>query len=135
MTNKQHALVGNILATLSFLMTAYTTLSLNLNSADTVVSSAFTVGTFIGLSFNFILHVLTWIAYVRIGKTGDKGWKIFLLVIAIIWILGAVFGILGGFIMGVGGIELLGALSQLVGSIFFIIAFALKPQNITISNG
>ena len=135
MTNKQHALVGNILATLSFLMTAYTTLSLNLNSADTVVSSAFTVGIFIGLSFNFILHVLTWIAYVKKRKKENKGWKIFLLVIAIIWILGAVFGILGGFIMGVGGIELLGALSQLVGSIFFIIAFALKPQNITISNG
>ena len=37
--------------------------------------------------------------------------------------------------MGVGGIELLGALSQLAGSIFLIIAFALKPQNITISNG
>ncbi|MBR2763317.1 MAG: hypothetical protein IKD51_03545, partial [Lactococcus sp.] len=75
------------------MITAYTTLSFNLDSADAVVSSAFTVGVFIGLGFNLILHVLTWIAYVMIGKTSDKGWKIFLLVIGIIWIVGAIFGI------------------------------------------
>ena len=134
MTSKQNALVGNILTTISFLITAYTTLSFNLDSADAVVSSAFTVGVFIGLGFNLILHVLTWIAYVMIGKTSDKGWKIFLLVIGIIWIVGAVFGVFGGLILGAGGADLLGSLSQLAGSIFFILAFAIKSKDIAISN-
>lgn len=147
MTSKQHALVGNILTTISFLITAYTTLSFNLDSADAVVSSAFTVGVFIGLGFNLILHVLTWIAYVMIGKTSDKGWKIFLLVIGIIWIVGAIFAIFlatvmlvvisvnGDDLMSVAVVKFLGEVLQLAGGIFFIIAFALKPKTATISNG
>lgn len=139
--------MGNILTTISFLITAYTTLSFNLDSADAVVSSAFTVGVFIGLGFNLILHVLTWIAYVMIGKTSDKGWKIFLLVIGIIWIVGAIFGIFlatvmlvvisvnGDDLMSVAVVKFLGEVLQLAGGIFFIIAFALKPKTATISNG
>ena len=139
--------MGNILTTISFLITAYTTLSFNLDSADAVVSSAFTVGVFIGLGFNLILHVLTWIAYVMIGKTSDKGWKIFLLVIGIIWIVGAIFGIFlatvmlvvisvnGDDLMSVAVVKFLGEVLQLAGGIFFIITFALKPKTATISNG
>ena len=139
--------MGNILTTISFLITAYTTLSFNLDSADAVVSSAFTVGVFIGLGFNLILHVLTWIAYVMIGKTSDKGWKIFLLVIGIIWIVGAIFGIFlatvmlvvisvnGDDLMSVAVVKFLVEVLHLAGGILFIIAFALKPKTATISNG
>ncbi|GAB2021332.1 hypothetical protein RyT2_04060 [Pseudolactococcus yaeyamensis] len=134
MTNKQSALVGNILTTLTFLISAFTTLSVNLSSADAVVATAFTIGVFIGLGITLTLRIFTWVAYVMIGKVNDKGWKIFLLVIGILGGISAGLTILSGLMVGMEGMNILLTLSQVAGSIFFILAFAIKPKDTTISN-
>lgn len=75
---------------------------------------------------NLILQILTWIAYVKIDKRDDKGWRIFLLVINILWLIGSVPATLGGLVSGASAIVLIESVLNLVSGVFFILAFVVK---------
>ncbi|MFR4176401.1 MAG: hypothetical protein ACLUQC_01130 [Lactococcus raffinolactis] len=75
---------------------------------------------------NLILQILTWIAYVKIDKRDDKGWRIFLLVIKILWLIGSVPATLGGLVSGASAIVLIESVLNLVSGVFFILAFVVK---------
>lgn len=147
MTNKRGALWGNILTTLAFLAGVYTTISLRLVETNDDSKALLVISVLVSLLLSIVLHTMTWVAYVMIGKISDMGWKIFLLVVGILLIVGAIFGIFlatvmlvvisvnGDDLMSVAVVKFLGEVLQLAGGIFFIIAFALKPKTATISNG
>ena len=75
---------------------------------------------------NLILQILTWIAYVKIDKRDDKGWRIFLLVIKILWLIGSVPATIGGLLSGASAIILIESVLNLVRGVFFILAFVVK---------
>ncbi|MDN5414395.1 MAG: hypothetical protein L0F83_00565 [Lactococcus raffinolactis] len=75
---------------------------------------------------NLILQILTWIAYVKIDKRDDKGWRIFLLVIKILWLIGSVPATIGGLLSGASAIILIESVLNLVSGVFFILAFVVK---------
>ncbi len=75
---------------------------------------------------NLILQILTWIAYVKIDKRDDKGWRIFLLVIKILWLIGSVPATIGGLLSGASAIVLIESVLNLVSGVFFILAFVVK---------
>lgn len=75
---------------------------------------------------NLILQILTWIAYVKIDKRDDKGWRIFLLVIKILWLIGSVPATIGGLVSGASAIVLIESVLNLVSGVFFILAFVVK---------
>ncbi|WP_312184938.1 hypothetical protein [Pseudolactococcus raffinolactis] len=75
---------------------------------------------------NLILQILTWIAYVKIDKRDDKGWRIFLLVINILWLIGSVPATIGGLLSGASAIILIESVLNLVSGVFFILAFVVK---------
>ncbi|MDG4961193.1 hypothetical protein [Pseudolactococcus raffinolactis] len=75
---------------------------------------------------NLILQILTWIAYVKIDKRDDKGWRIFLLVINILWLIGSVPATIGGLLSGASAIVLIESVLNLVSGVFFILAFVVK---------
>lgn len=147
MTNKRGALCGNILTTLAFFAGVYTTISLRLVETNDNSIALLVISVLVSLLLSIVLHTMTWVAYVMIGKISDMGWKIFLLVVGILLIVGAIFGIFlatvmlvvisvnGDDLMSVAVVKFLGEVLQLAGGIFFIIAFALKPKTATISNG
>lgn len=74
MTSKQSALWGNIIASLTFVITAFRTLIFALFASDIIANTAFVKGIFISMVINLILQILTWIAYVKIDKRDDKGY-------------------------------------------------------------
>jgi sugar phosphate permease len=127
MTDKQSALWGNILTTVGFLvLVGIVTISV----ATDELEGAFAVGQMIGLVLRFACHVMAWLAYVMIGKEKDKGWKIYLLVLGIVWGLGSFFTVLSLVTVGLNISALVG-LVQLAGCVFFILAFALKGRDKT----
>lgn len=75
---------------------------------------------------NLILQILTWIAYVKIDKRDDKGWRIFLLVIGILWLIVSVPATIGGLLSGASAIVLIESVLNLVSGVFFILAFVVK---------
>lgn len=75
---------------------------------------------------NLILQILTWIAYVKIDKRDDKGWRIFLLVIKILWLIGSVPATIGGLLSGASAIILIESVLTEVSGVFFILAFVVK---------
>ncbi len=75
---------------------------------------------------NLILQILTWIAYVKIDKRDDKGWRIFLLVIGILWLIVSVPATIGGLLSGASAIILIESVLNLVSGVFFILAFVVK---------
>ena len=126
MTSKQSALWGNIIASLTFVITAFRTLILALFASDIIANTAFVKGIFISMVINLILHILTWIAYVKIDKRDDKGWRIFLLVIGILWLIVSVPATIGGLLSGASAIILIESVLNLVSGVFFILAFVVK---------
>ena len=126
MTSKQSALWGNIIASLTFVITAFRTLILALFASDIIANTAFVKGIFLSLFINLILQILTWIAYVKIDKRDDKGWRIFLLVIGILWLIVSVPATIGGLLSGASAIILIESVLNLVSGVFFILAFVVK---------
>lgn len=126
MTSKQSALWGNIIASLTFVITAFRTLIFALFASDIIANTAFVKGIFISMVINLILQILTWIAYVKIDKRDDKGWRIFLLVIKILWLIGSVPATIGGLLSGASAIILIESVLNLVSGVFFILAFVVK---------
>ncbi|QIW50626.1 hypothetical protein [Pseudolactococcus raffinolactis] len=126
MTSKQSALWGNIIASLTFVITAFRTLILALFASDIIANTAFVKGIFISMVINLILQILTWIAYVKIDKRDDKGWRIFLLVIGILWLIVSVPATIGGLLSGASAIILIESVLNLVSGVFFILAFVVK---------
>lgn len=126
MTSKQSALWGNIIASLTFVITAFRTLILALFASDIIANTAFVKGIFISMVINLILQILTWIAYVKIDKRDDKGWRIFLLVIGILWLIVSVPATIGGLLSGASAIVLIESVLNLVSGVFFILAFVVK---------
>ena len=126
MTSKQSALWGNIIASLTFVITAFRTLIFALFASDIIANTAFDKGIFISMVINLILQILTWIAYVKIDKRDDKGWRIFLLVIGILWLIVSVPATIGGLLSGASAIILIESVLNLVSGVFFILAFVVK---------
>ncbi len=126
MTSKQSALWGNIIASLTFVITAFRTLIFALFASDIIANTAFVKGIFISMVINLILQILTWIAYVKIDKRDDKGWRIFLLVIGILWLIVSVPATIGGLLSGASAIVLIESVLNLVSGVFFILAFVVK---------
>ena len=126
MTSKQSALWGNIIASLTFVITSFRTLILALFASDIIANTAFVKGIFISMVINLILQILTWIAYVKIDKRDDKGWRIFLLVIGILWLIVSVPATIGGLLSGASAIILIESVLNLVSGVFFILAFVVK---------
>ena len=126
MTSKQSALWGNIIASLTFVITAFRTLRLALFGSYVIANTAFVKGIFISMVINLILQILTWIAYVKIDKRDDKGWRIFLLVIGILWLIVSVPATIGGLVSGASAIVLIESVLNLVSGVFFILAFVVK---------
>ena len=126
MTSKQSALWGNIIASLTFVITAFRTLIFALFASDIIANTAFVKGIFISMVINLILQILTWIAYVKIDKRDDKGWRIFLLVIGILWLIVSVPATIGGLFSGASAILLIESVLNLVSGVFFILAFVVK---------
>ncbi|QIW56697.1 hypothetical protein GU335_08940 [Pseudolactococcus raffinolactis] len=126
MTSKQSALWGNIIASLTFVITAFRTLIFALFASDIIANTAFVKGIFISMVINLILQILTWIAYVKIDKRDDKGWRIFLLVIGILWLIVSVPATIGGLLSGASAIILIESVLNLVSGVFFILAFVVK---------
>ena len=126
MTSKQSALWGNIIASLTFVITAFRTLILALFASDIIANTAFVKGIFISMVINLILQILTWIAYVKIDKRDGKGWRIFLLVIGILWLIVSVPATIGGLLSGASAIILIESVLNLVSGVFFILAFVVK---------
>ena len=133
---KLFALIGAILATLARI---YTTIRLpsvmnvdyvrsHLSSAaraqltDSQVQMSVSIGRGIGIAgliIGIIELIFIWIAYTRIDKKSERGWKIFLLIMGILACLG-VLGVLG---------DPLGGILSLGEGVLFIMAFAIKgPQ-------
>ncbi|WP_228461955.1 hypothetical protein [Pseudolactococcus hodotermopsidis] len=81
-----------------------------------------------GVVLRLVLLVLTWLAYFNISKKSEKGWQIFLLVIGIIWLLGSLLSLSAFLVITLKPLVLIQSLFQLVGSICFILTFALKSK-------
>ncbi|GHU42389.1 hypothetical protein FACS1894193_07680 [Bacilli bacterium] len=138
MRTKQLALWGNILGTIAAIITLLIALQdiilTEMIYEGAYISTPFVIGQLIGGAILIVAHVFTWIAYVKIGKPSEKGWKIFLLVMGIIWACGAAFGLLISFIRWGEWLVLLGNLLNLTQSILFILTFALKDKKPEIRN-
>ncbi|GAB2022836.1 hypothetical protein RyT2_19100 [Pseudolactococcus yaeyamensis] len=132
MITKKLALWGNVLGTIATIITLVIALQdislMERTYAVSYFNTPFVIGQLIGGVILIVAHMFTWIAYVKIGKPSEKGWKIFLLVMGIIWACGAAFGLLISFIRWGEWLVLLGNVLNLTQSILFILTFALKDK-------
>ncbi|GAX47418.1 hypothetical protein [Pseudolactococcus reticulitermitis] len=138
MTAKQLALRGNIFGTIGGIFLLRDSIA-NLIAAKSLVAEGYTeksflliymTGLIIGMLVLTVVQVLTWIAYTKIGKSTERRWQLFLLIIGILLIIEALFGLMltvltAGFLSA-----LLGNLLHIIQSIFFILTFALKDKNV-----
>ncbi|MDR0300442.1 MAG: hypothetical protein LBI13_10275 [Streptococcaceae bacterium] len=126
---KLFALIGNILLTITFIMQAISAFQMisstsaikkSLGIAGNMVSqkqiSQFVIISIFVQLVLFIIFVLSWIAFIKIGKKSERAWKTFLLVIGILGCFN-IFTLIGNPVA---------SLISVIGSIMFILAFTSK---------